>query len=163
MEKYLVGTFIGQGLLRLSDIISLRLISIHNPEMASMIANQILVDKLVTRLCPKGGTFVDVGAHIGSIFTTVHRNNPTATIIAVEADPNKAKDLSARFSYCDMRWAAAGEQSGTVELYVNPKATGYNSIVAGASAGAQAVVVPLKHRLEIRDRARKILNIQVTK
>jgi FkbM family methyltransferase len=144
MKKKLVGTVLGQRLLDASHFLSLKRIPAKNPETASMVANAILADLLVTRLCPTGGTFVDVGAHIGSIFSSVHRFDTSVRIIAVEADPQKAKYLSDRFKYCTLHGFAVGEQTGTIEFYRDPDATGYNSLVKGHSERQVAISVEIK-------------------
>jgi FkbM family methyltransferase len=144
MKRKLVGTALGQRLLGASHFLLLRRIPSGNPETASMVANAILADRLVTRLCPPGGTFVDVGAHIGSIFSSVHRLDTSIRIIAVEADPQKARHLSERFGYCTLHGFAVGEQTGQIEFYRDPDATGYNSLVKGHSDRQIAMSVEIK-------------------
>ncbi|MEQ6248988.1 FkbM family methyltransferase [Sulfitobacter sp. HNIBRBA3233] len=129
MKKYLVGTALGHSLLGLSHFKSLKSLRTQNPERAAMVANAVLADRLVTRLCPSGGTFIDVGAHIGSIFSTVHRLDSSVRIVAVEADPSKAENLAARFDYITLHACAVGDSEGQITFYIDPDATGYNSLV----------------------------------
>ena len=50
----------------------------------------------VALLIAKGCTFLDIGAHIGSIFSTVHHYDKSINIIAFEAEPSKAAALEKR-------------------------------------------------------------------
>lgn len=131
MKKNLVGTRLGRLALAASHFSSIKSLSAHNPEKASMVANAVLADRLIARLCPGWGTFVDIGAHIGSIFASVHDHDPGIRIHAVEADPAKAKNLAKRFPYCTLHACAVGERAGTTEFYLNPEASGYSSLVKG--------------------------------
>ncbi len=141
LKDRLVGTRLGFALLNFKHWGSLVTVPVRNPESASLIANAILADKLVTRLCPAGGTFLDIGAHIGSVFSSVHRHDRSIDIIAIEADPAKAAALKRRFPYCRVLDVAVGERDGTADFFVNPKASGYNSLVSGDAAGLQRIAV----------------------
>ena len=55
-----------------------------------MIANAILADTLITQLPLTDSVFLDIGAHLGSVFSAVHSNDPMVTIFAVEAEAAKA-------------------------------------------------------------------------
>ena len=144
MKKYLVGTALGHLLLTVSHLTSLKSLSVKNPENASMVANAILADRLVTQLCPTGGTFIDVGAHIGSIFSTVHRQDSSIRIVAVEADPSKTTNLAERFEYCTLHACAVGDTEGQIEFYINPDATGYNSLVKSDAGNQITISVEIK-------------------
>lgn len=125
----LVGTALGRLLLEAGRWKRLRTIPFSNPETATVVANDILADKLIMRLCKSGSTFVDVGAHIGSVLTSVHYHDPSVQIVAIEADPKKAEALRKRFPYCKVLDVAVGERESTAEFYLNSKSTGYNSLV----------------------------------
>jgi FkbM family methyltransferase len=162
MKKHLVGTGLGHFLLELSSFMSLRKIPLKNPENASMDANAILADRLISRICPKNGTFVDVGAHIGSIFSSVHRADSSIKIIAIEADPKKAKDLAERFSYCTLHPFAVGEATGEIAFYLNPNSTGYNSLVKRPAGGQIEISVGIKKLDDIlRDEKPDVLKIDI--
>ncbi|WP_299567307.1 FkbM family methyltransferase [uncultured Sulfitobacter sp.] len=162
MKKNLVGTALGHRLLEASQYLSLRRVPAANPETASMVANAILADRLITRLCPPGGTFVDVGAHIGSIFTSVHRFDDSIRILAVEADPGKARHLARRFPYCTLHAFAVGEQTGQIEFYLNPEATGYNSLIKDHARQQVAISVEIR-RLDdvLQDEKPDVMKIDI--
>ncbi len=60
MKSRIFGTVIGQDLLKVQQNLSFRTMSLHNPEQAGLRANHIIADRLITRLCPRGGTFLDM-------------------------------------------------------------------------------------------------------
>jgi len=135
MLNRLVGTGAGQALLTLRGWTELRALSYANPEKAAMVANGVIADRLIARLCPGGGVFVDVGAHVGSVFSTVHHHDKSIRILAVEADPDKVVSLRQRFSYCELHECAVGESPGETTFYMNPAKTGYNSLAVSDATG----------------------------
>lgn len=66
--------------------------------MLGTIANDQTAETLVTRLCAPHKTFLDVGAHIGSIAAEVLHNAPAVKVQAFEAIPDKVERLRWRFS-----------------------------------------------------------------
>lgn len=146
MSKFksrLVGTGLGRALLRFSHGQSLRELTVRNPETASSTANAIIADRLIANLTPEGGAFLDIGAHIGSILSSVRHAVPSAKIYAVEADPDKAASLKVKFPYCTFFDVALGEGEGQIEFYRNPNATGYNSIAPSDKPGVEKITVPI--------------------
>ena len=127
MKEQIVGTYLGAKLLGLRSWFSLRSIPVGNPEQASMIANGILADRLIAALPANGTRVLDIGAHIGSVFSAVHRTNSSVQITAIEAEEEKAKKLKARFPYSNVLSFAVGEEDGTATFNVMEK-SGYNSL-----------------------------------
>ena len=128
LKKHLVGTGLGQIVLDTADNLMLKFIPVRNPEMAAAKANHIIARRLLRGLCPPNGQFLDIGAHIGSVFSAVHRANPTICITAIEADPVKADDLKRRYGYAKIISCAVSEQKGTAEFFIYDAASGYNSL-----------------------------------
>lgn len=143
LKAKLVGTAFGQFMLGIKQWQALRFLPYANPEAASACANAILADRLVTHLCPAGGVFLDVGAHIGSVFSSVHRLNPTTTILAVEADPDKAHALKRRFPYASIMDVAVGEQDGSVDFFRDQAKSGFNSLLPNADTNGNKITVRL--------------------
>lgn len=162
LKEVLVGTSIGRLMGAASHWKSLRTLSFGNPEAAHCVANDILADRLIPTLCPKNGTFVDIGAHIGSILSAVHHHAPDAKIIAFEADPSKIKHLKSRYPYCELFDVALGEREGTAEFQINTSASGYNSLVIekGKSLPSISVRVTALDDL-LGDRAVDLMKIDV--
>lgn len=128
MKERLVGTALGRRLLGLRSWYGLRTIPFRNPEQAAMIANDILADRLIAALPLDGSRFLDVGAHIGSIFSMVHQKNRSVSVTAIEAEENKAGNLTTRFPYCRVLNFAVGEEDGTATFNVM-ESSGYNTLV----------------------------------
>ncbi len=129
VKKSLVGTRTGQALADVSDYAALRLVPLRNPELASACANHVISRRLIRELCPRGGCFLDVGAHIGSVFSAVHRADPDLRIIAVEADPGKAAFLRRKYPFARVLECAAGDKTGTAEFFTHSTGSGYNSLL----------------------------------
>lgn len=143
MKKKLVGSRFGLNLIRLRNWVALRTISFRNPEKAASVANAILADRLITRLCPSHGTFLDIGAHIGSVLSSVHLHDDSINIIAFEADPTKSSELQDKYDYCKVHPFAVGEGDGTVDFYVDPNLSGYNSLMENNRKGMRKIAVQL--------------------
>ena len=65
--------------------------------MVGEAANNLMATKLVTSICKPNATFIDIGAHIGSIIGKVQYLLPTVNIIAIEAIPQKVVQLKNTF------------------------------------------------------------------
>jgi FkbM family methyltransferase len=104
-------------------------------------ANDHLAEYLVTRLAER--SFVDVGAHIGSIIAAVKKNCPGVTIAAVEAIPEKAEWLSARFTDVKVFPCAASDYEGRTSFFIDPEASGYSSLARSRNARRE-ITVPVK-------------------
>ncbi|MEE4187436.1 MAG: FkbM family methyltransferase, partial [Roseobacter sp.] len=142
MKRQLVGTAPGRLLQKASHWLELRSIPFRNPEQAALIGNKILAHNLVVALCPSGGTFVDVGAHLGAVFSSARHKDASLKIIAYEADPEKARHLQHKFRYCTVHAAAVGETPGTVQFYRDHQQTAYSSLVQLDNRDQTASEVP---------------------
>lgn len=146
MKQRFVGTRYGALLLSIRRWRELRAVPLQNPEQAALVANGIIADKLIQHLCPSNGTFLDIGAHIGSVLSSVYSTNNTVYILAVEADPSKASHLRSKFPWCQVYNVAVGEEAGEAEFFIYDSASGYNSLVpdkTGSNRSIQVKVVLL--------------------
>lgn len=107
-------------------------------ETLGTIINDQLAGWLITRLCRPDMTFVDVGAHIGSIIAEVQAHCPRTTIVAVEAMSEKVALLRRKFPGVTIHECAVGDEEGPVTFYVDEKRSGYSSLAA--RAGLEIVV-----------------------
>ncbi|MEL6467657.1 MAG: FkbM family methyltransferase [Pseudomonadota bacterium] len=140
MKTKIINSALGQALLSVHRDWGLRILSTHNPEQAGTIANGIIADRLIAQICPKGGIFLDIGAQYGAVFSAARKRDPSLQVYAFEADGQKAEALKAAHPYAQIFGVAVGEQEGEATFYVNPVASGYNSLV------------PAKDRQEVRVR-----------
>lgn len=141
LKGHLLGTGIGRWLLEIKRWRGLRSIPLDNPETAGLVGNDIIAARLLPRLCQPGGTFLDIGSHIGSVIASVHQQDPSVVVIAFEAEPGKAAALRLRYPFCHVFELAVGEAEGEAEFFVNPAAPGYNSLIEGNSAGLKPIKV----------------------
>lgn len=158
----MVGTPIGRMYLEASHWKSLRTISFSNPEAAHSIANAILADRLISRICPSNGTFLDIGAHIGSILSDVHRQDPSVKIIAFEADPSKIEHLRSKYPFCELFDIALGEREGTAEFQINTSVPGYNTLVVEEGSALPSISVRVAALDDLlSDRSADVVKIDV--
>ncbi|MBC7756076.1 MAG: FkbM family methyltransferase [Bdellovibrio sp.] len=99
------------------------------PKVVGEAANNQLATKLVTSICKPNATFIDIGAHIGSIIGKVQYLLPTVNIIAVEAIPQKVVQLKKHFPNIVIHQCAVGEASAEAIFYVNRTQSGYSSLL----------------------------------
>jgi FkbM family methyltransferase len=143
VKQSLVGTKLGNFFLEARRWWQLGGIPFGNLEKSSMIANSIIADRLIKRLCDPHGAFLDIGAHFGSVLYSVHRLDKTVKIFAIEADPRKAARLRNKFLFCTIFEVAVGQQAGQAEFFINPAATGYNTLVPRKDGNWRKIMVPI--------------------
>jgi FkbM family methyltransferase len=124
----LVGTPVGDFLLTLRDKAILLRAALFADETIGTIYNDQLASALAERLCAKGMTFVDVGAHIGSVIAAVLRRGDAARIIAIEPIPEKVIALRRKFPSLEVHECALGPTDGMAEFFVDTERSGYSSL-----------------------------------
>jgi FkbM family methyltransferase len=128
IKQNLVDNFLGRTLFSLRDKYELFREAHYWPEAVVTTANDQLATKLVTSICKSNGTFIDVGAHIGSIIGKVRHNLPNVKIIAIEAIPEKIDNLKNKFPNVELHDCAVGESNGETTFYVNKTNSGYSTL-----------------------------------
>jgi len=147
MKQSLLGNPIGRSALVLRDKWDLLRAAYSSLETLGTIANDQLATTLITTICGSHKTFVDVGAHIGSIIARVRHKDPSIKIVAIEAIPEKIENLRRRFPYVDLHGCAAGDISGETSFFVDTRRSGYSSLAkpAGTDAGSKMEIkVPIE-------------------
>jgi FkbM family methyltransferase len=129
MKQIILNSWIGLFAIALRDKVRLFASALMNPEAIGMVANDQIATMLVTKICKSGCTFIDVGAHIGSIISEVHNNNKSVKITAIEAIPEKINNLKKRFKFAEFHECAVGESDGEVSFFINVKKSGYSSLI----------------------------------
>lgn len=127
-RSMLVGTRVGVAAQRARDWLGLAAVARREPENLAGYASGLLAQQLMERLCRPGGTFVDVGAHYGSVIDGVARHSRSSAIIAVEAIPAKADALRRRFPRAVVHACAVGEESGELPFFIDVRRSGYSSL-----------------------------------
>jgi FkbM family methyltransferase len=128
MKQSLLGNPIGRTALFLRDKFDLLRGSHFSLETVGTIANDQLATTLITKICGSHKTFLDVGAHIGSIIAQVRHNDPSIKIVAFEAIPEKVLNLRRRFPFVDLHGCAVGDTTGEVSFFVDTQRSGYSSL-----------------------------------
>jgi len=129
MKQRILGTVLGRLAMKMRDRIEIVRIALFKEESAGTITNDWMATFLLTKICQPNKSFIDVGAHIGSIISEVSHYDPTIKIIAVEAMPDKALKLRSKFPFIELHECAVGESNdGEITFYVNTKQSGYSSL-----------------------------------
>ena len=147
MKQKILGSAIGNAALFLRNKLEILHTAWCSPERVGTLANDQLATQLVTTLCLPQKTFIDVGAHIGSIIAAVSRHDPSIKIIAIEAIPEKIAALRIKFPFVELHDCAVGESTGEVTFYVHTRQSGYSSLGRPDNMNKDAITeitVPIK-------------------
>ena len=144
-RSVLVATKVGVAAQRLRDKWQLLSAAFREPETLGTVANDLMARELLEQLCSADDVFLDVGAHIGSVIDGVQRNSNPAAIIAVEAIPEKARNLRSKFPAITVHSCAVGEEDGDVSFFIDDQQSGYSSLFSeGKSSNLRQLTVPLR-------------------
>ncbi|VXD24799.1 FkbM family methyltransferase [Planktothrix paucivesiculata] len=152
MKQQLLGGLIGGLALSLRDKFDIFNMAFSYPERVGTVANDQMATKLVTTICQSHKTFVDVGAHIGSVISEVANTDSTIKIVAIEAIPEKIVKLRRKFPFIELHDCAVGESRGEVSFFVHLKQSGYSSLRRPVSLNeleTYEIKVPIKRLDEI--------------
>ncbi len=97
MKQLILGSAFGKVAMNARNTLELVSAAISRSEQIGCLANDQLATHLVTHICKSQKIFVDVGAHIGSVISSVVDHDSTISIIAIEAFAEKAKKLFRKF------------------------------------------------------------------
>ncbi len=150
MKQILLGSPLGRGAMFLRDKFDLLKGVYFSLESVGTIANDQLATTLITRICKPSATFIDVGAHIGSIVSAVKHNDSSIRIVAIEAIPRKAENLRRRFPFVELHGCAVGESTGEISFFVHRKRSGYSSL-GRPTAGDDNSAFEIQVRIEKLD------------
>lgn len=157
MKKLLVGT-------RAGNIASVarnmwKYLSMPKEQAGTLINDQLALH-YVARLCLPNKTFVDVGAHIGSVMSEVARNCPTVSIVAIEPIPEKAAHLRRKFPHAEVHNCVVSESQGEVAFYVDQENSACSSLADNAP-NSVAITVKTRRLSEIVSENVDVIKIDV--
>jgi len=148
----------------LRELIDRIMTILWEPETAGATVNDYLASQLLARLCADQHSFVDVGAHIGSVIADVQFHCPGVHILAVEAVPEKIAHLRKRFPKVEVVGTALGDRRGETTFHVvTGKNSGFSSLGRPAAEGQiREIRVPIC-RLDdiVADRKVDVIKIDV--
>jgi FkbM family methyltransferase len=162
MKQRLLGNPIGRTALFLRDKLDLLRGSHFSLETVGTIANDQLATILITKICGSHKTFVDVGAHIGSIIAQVRHEDPSINIVAIEAIPEKVLNLRRRFPFVDLHGCAVGETTGEISFFIDTKRSGYSSLAKPTETDEKSKV-EIKVAIEKLDNLVKAVDVDAIK
>lgn len=146
MKQLILNTLIGHFALASREKLNLIRAVLWRPEAVGTIANDCLASLLIARICLPNKMFIDVGAHIGSVISEVHRQDQSIHIVAIEAIPKKAFNLRRKFPYAEIHECAVGDSEGNVSFFINLAQSGYSSLARppGDDNSFSEIHTPLK-------------------
>lgn len=118
---------------------------VRNPELGLLLQEERMIVALLTRMVQADWNCLDAGAHVGSMSYLLARLAPNGHHAMIEASPDKAAMLSARFPNTDMFPFAVCDSDGEVTFYENLDAPGFSSLARRQSRGrVREITVPAR-------------------
>lgn len=137
LKQVLVGTSTGRWLSFFRD----RLELIRAPqEQQGTIANDQMALRLLVGLCRPNDVFVDIGAHLGSVIGEVRHHCSDAKIVAFEAIPEKAANLTKKFPEVEIHCCALADSEGEAEFFIDLEESGFSSLASPPHRSAKITV-----------------------
>ena len=158
LKRMLVGTSAGRAAIALRDLY--RFWKIPRIEYGGEVNDQIAVPMAV-ELCPPTGTFIDIGAHIGSVVSAVQFRHRRARIVAVEPIPEKAVALERKFPSVEVHNLALSDRNGEAAFFVDVQHSATSSL-ARLNGDAREIRVQMRKLDSLfADRHADVLKIDV--
>jgi FkbM family methyltransferase len=140
LKQMILGTQLAQLAMNTREKIELIYAACFRISDLGTLANDHLATYLITRFCAPGKIFIDIGAHIGSVVSSVQTHVPSATIIAIEPIPEKVVHLRRSFPTVRVHQVALGDSEGSVKFFIDTKQSGYSSLSRPAERDAKKMV-----------------------
>ena len=141
LKRMLAGTGLGNAAVRMRDRLGLVRSAMGGSAELGDQHNNAIANRLVIGLRRPGRTFIDVGAHIGSVLGEVVRTSP-GKVIAFEAIPAKAAHLVKKFPDVLVHNYALLDRDGEERFFVDNAKSGYSSLSRG-EGDVTEIVVPM--------------------
>lgn len=158
LKQMLVGTSAGRAAMALRD--TYRLWQAPRVEFGTVVNDQIAT-RLAVGLCPSTGTFVDIGAHIGSVISDVHFRHPHVHIVAFEAIPEKAEALRRKFPSIEVHNFALWDSEGEASFFIDAQESGCSSLARRNSAAREIRVLTRRLDTVMVERAVDVVKLDV--
>jgi FkbM family methyltransferase len=149
LRENVIGTPIEAAVFEVRDRLSLIHRAISFSQSLGDTFNNQLAAILVTKIAKKGSTFIDIGAHIGSVVSAARRRSGL-NVIAVAAIPEKADKLRKKFRDVTVFCCALSDKEGEASFFINLDASGYSSLNRN-SARVREITVKLERLDNIID------------
>jgi len=142
-KQILVGTLAGRLLENIRENLALWKAMRSMPEQGSWLFQDRCGRLLLSSLCEPDRVFMDIGAHIGSVISSVRYRIPGATIVAVEADPEKADWLKKKFPGVQVHNCTVGSSQGEAEFQVDLDRPGFSSLASDLKSRSKVRTIPV--------------------
>jgi FkbM family methyltransferase len=131
---------------------------LRHPELREIYLEQERIKSLMGRTITPEMNCIDVGCHLGTVLYEMTRLSPNGKHIAVEPIPYKAAWLRRRFPAVEVHQIVLGAEDATVEVFYDPRQSGYSSLGRHAHLGeaARAITVECKRLDDIVPAGRPI-------
>jgi len=106
---------------------------LRHPELCEIHREESRIRRVLQLCLRPDSNFLDIGAHYGSMLSSMLRLAPRGRHTAVEAIPSKAGFLRRKFPEVAIHNLALGESRGRVDFYINTKRTGFSGLARHGS------------------------------
>jgi FkbM family methyltransferase len=141
LKRMLAGTGLGNAAVRVRDRWELVRSALGGSAELGDQRNNVIASRLITGLRKPGWTFIDVGAHIGSVLGEVARTSH-GKVIAFEAIPAKADHLRKKFPDVIVHNVALLDRDGEANFFIDNAQSGYSSL-SKRDGDVTEIVVPM--------------------
>jgi FkbM family methyltransferase len=128
LKNWLLTNRLGIGVLHARALLERLRFAVADVSHLGFMANDHLATYLLVRLPRPNTTFIDVGAHLGSVTAQVLRRERSIKVHAIEAVGEKAARLRCAFPGITVHACALGEHAGEVSFFVNMLEPGFSSL-----------------------------------
>lgn len=163
MKQIILGTAIGRIAISARDAFDILRAAFFHPESIGTLANDQMATALVTKICRPNKTFIDVGAHIGSIISSVMWNDRSIKIIAIEAIPEKIINLRRKFPAVEFHECAVGDSEGDISFFINTRQSGYSSLGRSPANASDQSITEIRVQIKKLDSLISSNDIDVVK
>jgi len=130
-KEYIVSSFINTPV----EIFASKLRSLTNnydriryPELKELFAEHSRLETALTRIINNPMNCIDIGAHLGSITSTIKKLSPDGKHIAIEPIPYKCKWLKQKFPDVKVLQIALSDTVGEVEFFLQPQRSAFSGL-----------------------------------
>jgi len=117
---------------------------LRHPELREIHLEAQRMKTLFERTITADMNCIDVGCHLGSVLHEITQLSPNGHHIAIEPIPYKADLLRRHFPTVEVHQVALGAEDSTVEMFHDPRRSGFSSLVRHKRLGEGTTAVSVK-------------------
>ena len=112
---------------------------LRNPELAEIYWEPVRFERTLARILRRDSNFVDVGAHLGGVLSSVVELAPDGRHIGFEPTPRKAAWLRAKFPEVEISEIAVSDVGGEAEFFDVVSKSAFSGLRSMSSADLDSV------------------------